>query len=490
MSSGPRSKNANRGRAASSCHHQVCRRSSRGRRNHCRSRRHRRRVATGAGPTQGRSPTSGAEPQGWPAEDPRGGRRSGRRGRRRKGRRPGRTRRSELARRAHLVPSTPGTVVSALAVLPDGDHVVVLRRPGTDIAAAAGCGAVSEIDLRSGASTGLGDAVSFALSPDGAQVAIVRSNDRAWNCTGGSTSNGAVAPQSNVVVRKLSDDGSQSFALGTGLAGGAAFSPDGHELAVSLCVQESCEVRIVGVDSSGALTSRTRWPIVVNPASEAAVYAPRITWTAREYRSSRCLSPAATRHRCGSSIPPAVSTVTSPTPSRTRHHVPWRSPVSHRSFGHRPAPCRGLDVRAPTSARTYCDDERRDAAARSRAPSRRLRSHIASSSTQAVIIQHNHSGGRASLMSVALEPRRVERREASHACKTRHRGGASSLRCPTKSFAQVSFSRVMRALVTIISLVAPLQRRRLRLPVLRPRSPPPRFREAHVRPTILDVAER
>ena len=95
-----------------------------------------------------------------------------------------------------------------------------------------------------------------------------------------------MAPQSNVVVRKLSDDGSQSFALGTGLAGGAAFSPDGHELAVSLCVQESCEVRIVGVDSSGALTSRTRWPIVVNPASEAAVYAPRITWTAREYRSS------------------------------------------------------------------------------------------------------------------------------------------------------------------------------------------------------------
>ncbi len=180
-----------------------------------------------------------------------------------------------------LVPSTPGTVVSALAVLPDGDHVVVLRRPSIDIAAAASCGTVSEIDLRTGASTGFGDAVSFALSPDGAHVAIVRSNDRAGNCTGGSPSNGSVAPQSNVVVRDLSDDGSQSFALGTGLVGGTAFSPDGHELAVSFCVQDSCEIRIFGVGPSGALTSRTRLPIVVNPASEAAVYAPRITWTAQ-----------------------------------------------------------------------------------------------------------------------------------------------------------------------------------------------------------------
>ncbi len=176
-----------------------------------------------------------------------------------------------------VAPATPGTVVTGLAVLPDGEHVVVQRRAGLSDSDKQGCGAVSEIDLRTGTTSALGDAVSFAVSPDGSKVALVRSDDTAGNCVG---SNSNATPQSSIVMRGLSDNTSQATTLGTGLAGGVAFSPDGQQLAVPLCSPGTCSVAIFDAAPNGALSPSVTSSITNQSDEETHLYAPRFAWNA------------------------------------------------------------------------------------------------------------------------------------------------------------------------------------------------------------------
>ncbi len=175
-----------------------------------------------------------------------------------------------------VVPATPGTVITAMAVLPDGDHIVVQRRPSFSETDKQGCSTISEINLRTGTSVELGNAVSFAVSPDGTHVALVRTDDAAGNCVGGNST--GATPQSSIIVRGIVDNNSQTTTLGTGLAGGVAFSPDGRQLVVSRCTPGNCMDAIFDVASNGALSPSVTSSIIVSSEDETRRYAPRFAW--------------------------------------------------------------------------------------------------------------------------------------------------------------------------------------------------------------------
>jgi hypothetical protein len=180
---------------------------------------------------------------------------------------------------ATLLPAAGRTTVGELAVTPDTQHVIVLRRPNNQ--ALAGCGDVAVYDLRSGASTALGPAVSFALSPDGHDVALVVSGNAADRCVGGTTdqTQSAAREQSFITVHDLAAGTNRTLTLGTGLAGGATYSPDGTAFAVTLCATDGCHAHLFAVGRAGTLTADVTGPsLVIQPTSRPLLYAPRLAW--------------------------------------------------------------------------------------------------------------------------------------------------------------------------------------------------------------------